>query len=101
MNTSYNTRFSAMLAEGSSIGFVSLFTTRYRQKNKYQLKQLICTSIKHAASVPAESFSNTSTAESRVRCLQAFRTAKTNYYALLTLGTTKHWTISVFCCNLF
>src|SRR5690606_1943497 len=54
-----------MLAEGSSISFVSLLITRYRQKNKYQLKQLLCTSTKHAASVPAESFSKTSTAESR------------------------------------
>jgi hypothetical protein len=56
-----------MLAEGSSIGFISLFITRCRQKNKYQLKELFCTSINHAASAPAEKISNTSTAESRDR----------------------------------
>jgi len=67
-----------MLAEGSSISFVSLLITRYRQKNKYQLKQLLCTSTKHAASVPAESFSKTSTAESRPT-LAANRRGFTNF----------------------
>jgi hypothetical protein len=33
-----------MLAEGSSISFVSLIITCYRQKNKYQLKHLLCAS---------------------------------------------------------